>query len=76
MSMRHIVAGACAPAQKLESRVFNQWWKTTHTNLIENSIGSYPIYFTSASLSNTLMFPYILNTHIPYNPIDRYCQVV
>lgn len=39
-------------------------------------IGSYPIYFTSASLSNTLMFPFILNTHILYNPIDRYCQVM
>jgi hypothetical protein len=30
----------------------------------------------SASLSNTFPFPFILNTHILYNPIDKYCQVI
>jgi hypothetical protein len=33
-------------------------------------------YSMSASLSNTIKFPSILNTHILYNPIDIYCQVV
>jgi hypothetical protein len=30
----------------------------------------------SASLSNTIKFPFILNTQVLYNPIDRYCQVM